>query len=225
MKKFFFLLFSLNYGLMADDTRFIEASGNASIEVKATIAEVKLGIELEGKSTSQIQSDLAARINRLYKSVQQEKIQNLQTSQYTITPQYSNQAPHEIVGYKGQGEISFKTAIENIATLLPKAFDAGATRLNGIQLTATDEAIQAARAQALNQAAENALQEAKVVLNALKLDYQEIIQVSIMGSRPVPIYRSNVMYAAAKEAGPNLEGNQEINAEISLKIAFRDHLD
>jgi uncharacterized protein YggE len=68
--------------------------------------------------------------------------------------------------------------------VLDDAIQAGATRIDGIQFVAADEAIAQARQQAIQKASEDAKKQAEAALSALNLSQREVMSIQINGANP-----------------------------------------
>ena len=87
-----------------------------------------------------------------------------------------------------------------------------------------DEAIAAARQQALREATADAQEQANTVLSALDLGPQEIISIQINGaSAPIPFnlpQRAEFAVAQADVSTPVIGGEQTVQAAVTLQIRY-----
>lgn len=204
------------------EEKILQVTGTASVSVNATIAEVHFNVEVEDKKSSLAQKTLSERINHLVEVLKQESPDKLSTSSFSIFPEYSNQTPPEIRSYRGRGEVEITIPIEKAGEAIAHALEAGASGVNQLKLKASDKDLVAAREEALRKALDNALRTAQVAFSQLQLELKEIETIQIASSEPLTVpFRSVAAFAMAKSAGPELEGEQNVQSEVTLKLRFR----
>jgi uncharacterized protein len=152
-------------------------------------------------------------------------VQKLQTTGINLNPiyNYANNT-QRITGYSATNTVSFEISTERAGTLLDEAVGAGATRIDGVSFVASDEAIVAARQQALREATQDARLQADAVLASLNLSQQEIVGIQLNGSSPPPPIFVRETLAARADAAPAptpvVGGDQEIQASVTLQIRY-----
>lgn len=201
----------------------LQVTGSGMVSIKATIADVRLSIEIEGKNSQSLQSDLAKRTNQLLDALQHENIDHLESTSFSVFPEYSNTSPPEIRGYRGKAEVKVSSKIEEMGSIIAHAMDAGASGIHSIDLRASPSEIETARNEALSKACAQCLSSSKAVLDALGLEQKGIVSVVVQpsGFYPTP-FKTNVAAMAFKSAEVQLEGEQEIHAEVLLNIRFSE---
>lgn len=75
--------------------------------------------------------------------LQARNVEKLETTGIRLNPIYrtQNDSPRSITGYSGSNTVRFRTASEQAGKILDDAVQAGATRIDGISFTTSDEAI------------------------------------------------------------------------------------
>ena len=110
-----------------------------------------------------------------------------------------------------------------MGTLLDDAIAAGANQINGVSFVAADDALDAARDTALQDATANAQAQADVVLRSLNLSAQEIVGIQVNNAppppRPLPV-QSRAALAEADVSTPVEGGEQTVNARVTLQIRY-----
>jgi hypothetical protein len=151
-------------------------------------------------------------------------VDQLQTTGIRLDPQYRyDDGQSQLVGYIATNTVSFEVPNEAVGTLLDDAVNAGATRIQGISFSATDEAIAVAREVALRQAVANAQAQADAVLGALNLSTQAIVGIQIDGANrpmPRPVARQASLAAESDAVTPVVGGEQTVNASVTLQIRY-----
>lgn len=227
MIKTFYLLLAMTFTLSAaqEQEREIKVSGIGKILIKADIADVKLGIEVEEKTAQEVEQALASRLPSLLESLKHEKIEKLETGMIEIHPEYSQSSPPEIRSYRGRSMVSFSVPVNDAGKLIASAFQAGANALSQVKVRPSDAALSQARAIVIKEAGQNALLEADIVLDNLNLKRKEISSIIVMPPDSItPIFRNAEMAMFASKTTPSipiLEGEQLVQAQIEMAIKFK----
>jgi uncharacterized protein len=207
--------------------RTLTVTGNGVENISTTLAEVNLGVEIQGATAVEVQQEVAKRTSSVIELLRAKKVTQLRTTGIRLDPNYqsgkeTNQPPI-LVGYIGTNTVSFRISSGQVGTLLDEAVKAGASRLDGISFTATPEAIFTAKKEALRQASLNAQAKADVVLDTLDLMPEEIVKIEVDGANVnQPILMSDRQFSAAesKYSTPAIGGEQMVEASVSLQISY-----
>lgn len=227
MKRIIFLSLMLMGSLGAEDREqqsILHVNGTGKVLIKATLADIRLGVEVEGKKSIEVQNTLSENLNKLTAALKKASLLKLETSSFTVHPEYSDQAPRTIKGYRGDGEISITVPSERASEIVGLAMDAGATKVNGIDLKASPEAVVEANNAAIKEAALQALASAEAAFDALGLEKDEIVDVNLNPREPslYPLRASMAFNAMEKgSVGPQVEGEQVVQSDVSLQIRFK----
>lgn len=216
------LLFGMGTLYASEPT--LHVNGMGKVWIKATLADVRLGIEVEGKNSSQVQNDLARAMNNATAALKKVSPLKLETSSFNTFPEYSDQSPHQIKGYRGNGEIVITVPSERSAEIIGLAMDSGITKVNGIELKAAPEEIREANKSAIKEACARALESANVAFEALGLVMDEITDVNLNPQEPsFRPFRAAVAFNAMEKGsvGPQVEGEQVVQSDVALQIRFK----
>jgi uncharacterized protein YggE len=155
------------------------------------------------------------------------KVEKLETTGIRLNPNYSNKdGKQTITGYSATNMVSFQINTDKSGTLLDDAIQAGATRIEGIQFVAADEAIAQAQQQAIQKASEDAKKQADAALSALNLSQREVMSIQINGAYPPQpvIYNSPAVArenTSQKTADtPIIPGEQKVQQTVTLQIRY-----
>jgi uncharacterized protein YggE len=99
----------------------------------------------------------------------------------------------------------------------------GATRIDGVSFTASDEAIASAQKQALREATQDAQQQADAVLNTLNLTRKDIVSIQLNGATPLspmPVFTGKDVLESRLATSPIIGGEQEVQASVTLQISY-----
>lgn len=205
--------------------RTLTVTGEGVETVATSLTQVELGVEITAPTAAQVQQVVSQRSNAVIDLLKSRGVEKLQTTGIQLNPnyEYSNNQ-RKLNGYTGTNTVSFRLPTEQVGTLLDDAVKAGATRINGVSFTATDEAIAAAQKLALKKATADAQSQAQVVLQSLNLSPKEIIGIQINGANPpiAPRYRVDAMVQAAAAPAPTpvIGGEQSVRASVTLQINY-----
>ncbi|BAY35949.1 hypothetical protein NIES2111_02680 [Nostoc sp. NIES-2111] len=205
--------------------RTLSVSGRGVESVPATLSEVNLGVEIQGKTAQEVQQEVARRSSAVVALLRSRNVEKLQTAGIRLNPVYSyNNNVQRITGYAASNTVSFRIATDKAGTLLDEAVKAGATQINGISFVATDEAIAAARQQALKEATQDARQQADAVFSSLGFQAKEIVSIQVGGAATPPppiLYRAEAAKQSLDNAStPVIGGEQQVEASVTLQISY-----
>lgn len=206
--------------------RTLTVTGKGSESIPATIAQVRLGVEVQGKTAAEVQQEVARRSSAVVELLRSRQVEKLQTTGISLNPTYTyTNNVQRLTGYTGSNIVSFRIDTQRVGTLLDEAVQAGATRIDGISFVASESAIAQAQQEAIREAIQEAQRQADTALSALNLTRREIIGIQINGAFAPPP-RPYLMPAAAPrlEAGvastPVIGGEQEVEASVTLQVRY-----
>ncbi|MGK7883715.1 MAG: SIMPL domain-containing protein [Crocosphaera sp.] len=205
--------------------RTLTVTGQGTVRIPTTLTNVNLGVEIQGKTATEVQNNVAQRTSSLVDFLRSRPIERLQTTGIRLQPNYKyDNNQRLLIGYTGTNTVSFRVKTEEVGSLLDDAVKAGATRIDSISFTAEERAISDAQKEALKLATVDAQRQAEAVLSSLNFQSQEIINISINGANaPQPqIMRSPeiVMNSSAADSTPVIGGEQTIKAMVTLQIRY-----
>lgn len=205
--------------------RTITVTGQGSEAIATTLAQVELGVEIQGSTAEAVQREVAQRAAAVVNLLQERGVQKLQTTGVRLNPQYDYQNGRaEAVGYVGTNTVSFRVPNDQVGSLLDDAVAAGATQIVNVGFVAEDSAIATARQAALREATNDAQQQANAVLSTLNLGPQEVVSIQINGAHPpmpIPLpARAQLANAEADFKTPVVGGEQVVEASVTLQIRY-----
>lgn len=132
--------------------RTITVSGRGVERIPTTLTNVRLGVEVQGKTAQGVQQEVARRSSTVVALLRSRKVEKLQTTNISLNRIYSNNNMQRLTRYSATNTVSFRLDTERVGTLLDEVVKAGATRIDDISFVASDNAIAAAQRQALQEA-------------------------------------------------------------------------
>lgn len=201
--------------------RTLTVTGQGEYVIPTTIAQVQLGVEIQGKTAQQVQEEVAKRSTEVVNFLRSQNVSELQTTGISLQPQYDySSEQRRLIGYVGINIVSFEIDTNKAGAILDRAVALGATRIDNLSFTATDEAIAQAQQEALKRASLDAQNQAEVVLSALNLSSQEIVGIQINNATPpvMPLLAS--VMKSAEATTPVIGGDQTIRSSVTLQIRY-----
>jgi hypothetical protein len=204
--------------------RTLTVTGQGTEMIPTTLALVQLGVEIQGASATEVQQQVAKQTSSVVDFLRSRNVEQLQTTGIQLQPNYDySNNQRRLVGYIGTNIVSFRLKTEQVGNLLDEAVRAGATRIDGVSFTATDEAIATAQKEALRRATVDAQQQSDAVLQALNFTANQIVSISINGANvPAPkmVRAEQFSRAAADASTPVVGGEQTVKASVTLQISY-----
>lgn len=199
--------------------------GRGVTTISTTAAEVQLGVEVQGKTATEVQQEVARRSVTVVDLLRSRNVENLQTTGIRLNPIYTRDSDMQrITSYSGSNLVSFQAPTEQTGRLLDEAVQAGATRIDSVRFTASDQAISQAQRQALRQATKDAQEQADTVLSALNLTRKEVVGIAINGATEPPsmplLENRTLASKTANLTTPLVNEEQEVQASVTLQISY-----
>lgn len=207
--------------------RTLSVTGRGVESIPTTKTQVQLGVEVQGKSATGVQEEVARRSGAVVELLKaRNEVEKLETTGIRLNPIYSYENnKQQLTGYSATNSVSFRLPTEQAGTLLDDAVKAGATKIDGVSFTASEEAIAKVQKQALRKATQDAQQQADAVLSSLNLTQKEIVSIQVNGATPLPEPRLPRQFSTTtKLAGDAVMavvgGEQEVQASVTLQISY-----
>lgn len=204
--------------------RTLTVTGRGIETIPTTLTQVELGVEVQGKTAEAVQQEAANRSSAVVELLKKRNVEKLQTTGITLNPNYSYENnTQRLVGYIATNTVSFRVETQRAGIIIDDAVKAGATRVNGVSFVAPDPAIAAAQKQALQEATQDAQQQANAVLEALNFTAQEIVSIQVNGASvppPRPVVAFSKLQRAEMADTPVEGGEQQVDASVTLEIRY-----
>ncbi|MCS7030039.1 MAG: SIMPL domain-containing protein [Gloeomargarita sp. SKYG116] len=196
--------------------RVLQVTGQGMVTLPTQLAEVEVGVEIRGNSANQVQTEIAQRMNRLVRTLQQRQAEKINTTALSLSPLYGER--QQLLGFLGRSAVEFRLPISQAGAVVDELIAQGANQIARLQFIASDTALEQGRTQALQLAAQDAQRQAQTVLAALQLAPKEVINVQILSTTlPVP---EPVAFAQQRLSTPILGGEQVVRAQVRLEIRY-----
>ncbi|MEG4348591.1 SIMPL domain-containing protein [Microcoleus sp. LAD1_D5] len=204
--------------------RTLTVTGRGVETIPTTQTEVRLGVEVQGKTAAEVQQEAARRSSAVVELLRSRQVEKLETAGITLNPIYNyDNNQQRLTGYTATNTVTFRINTASAGTLLDDAVNAGATRIDGVSFAAAESAIEQAQKQALKKATQDAQSQADAVLSALNLKRGDILSIQVNGaSAPPPMYRqlAGARAAAAEATTPVVGGEQQVEVSVTLQFGY-----
>lgn len=207
--------------------RTLSVTGRGTEMVQTTQSQIRLGVEVQGKTANEVQAEAARRSNSVVTFLRSRKVEKLETTGISLNPTYRyDNGNQTLTGYSASNIVSFRIGTQQAGEILDEAVRAGATRIDSVSFSAADDAIATAQKQALREATQDAQSQADVVLASLGLTKREIVGIQVDGAstpppRPIENFAIDARQAApAKVPSPVVGGEQQVEATVTLQISY-----
>lgn len=207
--------------------RTLTVTGRGFEDIQTTLAQVRLGVEVQGKTANEVQQEVARKSNAVVTFLRSRQVDKLETTGINLNPRYDYTNNRQtLIGYTGSNNVSFRVPTERSGEIIDEAVKRGASRIDGVSFVASDEAITAAQKQALRKATQEAQVQADAVFSVLSLTRKEIVSIQVNGaSVPMPIFRDAAameLRSAKVQAAPSpvVGGEQRVEGSVTLQISY-----
>lgn len=209
-------------------SRTLTASGKGIVTIPTTLSQIRLAIEVSGKTPANAQQEAARRSTQVVNYLKAQRVDKLQTAGINLNPTYTypRDGNPQIAGYTATNSISFRVVNDRAGTILDTAIKNGATRIDGVSFVASEQAISTAQLQALKQATQDAQRQADTVLETLNLKRKEIIGIQLSSAStptPIPLAQGTIRSKASDAIAsttPVVGGEQQVEASVTLDIGY-----
>ena len=209
-----------------DIPKTLEVTGRGVISVDTDTAQVRLGIELEGATATEVQQEVARNSSAIVEQLDRLEVEELQTVSISLQPrlEFDDLGNRTVVGFTGRNILQFEVSTEQAGETIDTAIQAGANTIENINFVASDSELNQARLDAIRLAAQDAQNQADPLLDVLGLTPLEIVDIDIIGvNNPAPrSFSSQLDVAAFDVSTPIIGGSQDVVADVALDISYAE---
>ena len=210
----------------AKERKTVTVQGSSSVTAAPTIAYVSIGVTTFNKNAAAAQSENAAKMDRVYKTLASLGIKKdkIKTVNYNISPRYdykNNVAT--LAGYNVINSIRVTVNdLKKVSDVLDMTIKEGVNQSNSISFGVTDEERDRLYLQALSQAVSNAKEKANTIAAAAGIAISKPANI-IEGSSAhfvQPNYRAMDMAKMASETAPTPISEGELMIEANVTVIY-----
>jgi uncharacterized protein len=200
------------------DARTLAMTGHGEVRSLPDMAQVTAGVATTAPTAAQALSANSARMKGVFAALEKLGVpqKNIQTTNFFVSPQYSNgdnNAPRRLTGYQVNNDVTARIEdVNKLGGALDALVAAGANQINGVSFSVQNDAplLEKARAQAIA----DARARAETYARAAGVSLGPILSITEGGgdAPPRPMYRMAAMAAETRIA----PGEQSITADVSV---------
>jgi uncharacterized protein YggE len=211
--------------LEVNNPRTIDVTGEASVNATPDFARVTLGVTSTGKDAREALTANAKAMSALIAAIKGEGVAaaDIQTSNLSISPQFSNAAPNTpatraIIGYSVSNMVTVTARdISRLGPLIDKAVEVGANAMYGIAYGQNDPSALLDKARPL--AVADAKRKAEIYAAAGGAKIGRLMSLSEQGgAQPVPFATRAYAQAAAAAPTPIEAGEDRLTVSITAQF-------
>jgi uncharacterized protein YggE len=207
----------------------LTVSGSGQARVTPDEAHVRLGVVAQASTARAVQDQVNRTANAVLEAVRKLSIpaEDIQTSGLSLSPLYSqvvsksgDNQPPRITGYQANNTVTIRVGdLAKTGPVIDAGLGAGANSLDGVDFGLRND--EAARAQALADAARTARAKAETLAKALGVRLGEILEIAEGGVSitppPSPRYGMARMESASMAPTPVSAGQVGVEASVTLR--------
>jgi uncharacterized protein YggE len=202
----------------------IRVTGEATVMVKPDQAIIDIGVVTQAATAQAAASQNAQKTDAVISDLKRVlgASADIKTISYSVSPNYRyprDGGQPTIAGYNASNTVQVKiNDLDLVGKVIDTATQSGANNINALRFTLRDE--QAARTQALQDAALKARAKAQSLAAALGVRVQRILHVEEGGSisPPIPIMGRAMAEMAQAAPTPIESGTIEIRATVTMVV-------
>lgn len=206
------------------DVRTIDVSGQGTASAAPDLAKVQVAVEVQAETADAARAQAAEDVATMREALREIGIPEdaVRTVSFHVGPEYDHSgSSRELVGYRAAHAFEIETDVDRAGEVIDASVENGATRVNGVQFTLTDDTRRELRNQALTEAMSSARADAETIASAAGVSVgtlQSASTADVDYPRPVPY----AMEAANGDGGSRTvvePGPVEVTATVSVSYA------
>lgn len=200
----------------------ITVNGMGEASATPDMATLQIGVQSRGNTAAAAVAENNKAAQEVVDKLKEGGIpaERLQTSNFSVSPVYSNQrdpnneGPH-IIGYEARNQVIAEIHdLDNLGKLLDAAVESGANQIDGLSFGLNDpaEANDKARAGAV----EDARQKAEILAEAAGVRLGDVLSIIENGGGPIPMQARQFAIAADSASVPIERGQTTVRANVQI---------
>ncbi len=210
----------------------LTVTGQDSVRIPATLAQLSIVIAAQEETAAAATAAVTAPSQTVLAYLQEKAADRIQAGALTLSPVYSRRKVSStgdsepvITGYTATWNATFTVPADRAGDFAAGVIDAGANRITRFDFLASDDALAAARNEALQGATRQARDTAVAVLTTLDKQLRDVVRIHVNSNGPVrPLARGGVMHAMAMEASSAPAavepGFIEVDGNVTLEVRY-----
>jgi uncharacterized protein len=202
-------------GAATNATTTITVTGNGSVSAVPDKASFDFGVHVKASTATDAINQDNEQAQKIVDALKNAGVPDadIQTTSISLYPESHH---GEITGYSADNSVSVTSSVKDAGNLVDAAAQAGANRIDGPNLSISDQKAQ--YAEALKLAVADAKAQAEAIANGAGLTLGEPTHITNSGDSGPMYYRSSYAYdtAALQAAVPIQPGSRQIQASVTV---------
>lgn len=206
--------------------RTVDATGHGRLQVKPDTATINLGVTQLKPSPAEAYAAMGQDLNKIADAMKAAGVKEeaMQTSVFNLSAEYNwtQEKGQVLAGYRATTTLSITTQeLDNVATLIQTAVNAGANQLQGVSFSVKDP--EGLMDKALDAAVDDARAKAERVAKRLGGSVGKATRVSISDGG-MPIFRDVWLTGSKNDAAPPapvFSGTTTITVDVSITFELK----
>jgi uncharacterized protein YggE len=200
----------------------IAAQGTAEVRATPDRAVVRFGVQFDAPEAQAVQARVSEAMQQVIQALRRLDIAEscIATERLDLSPVYEQKGRPRLVGYHASNIVRVELSdLARLGPVIDAAVGAGANNVEGIQFTVANEA--PFRAQALQQASEEARAKAQTIAEALGVHLGDLLEageggVEVTWPQPVAFAAGRIDSAPT----PVQPGEMTVRATVTVRYAI-----
>ncbi|MFC4551397.1 MULTISPECIES: SIMPL domain-containing protein [Halorussus] len=204
------------------DGQTISVSASGQAEAEPNQAILRVSVVAEGDDVNAIRQQLAENVSQLRAALENASVSDdqIRTVAYNIDQRYytTTEKPGRQPEFRGVHAFEITLSnVDRVGRIIDVAVSNGANRVDGVELTLSEERRREVRADALRDAMNNARGNADVLAQSANLSVTGVHSVSTGDVSFSPVRATVTESGAASDAGTNIEsGPVTVSAQVQV---------
>ncbi len=216
--------------ITTNKTGLFTVTGEGKAQAQPDIAQISLGITVNGPTVGGVQSQANQTINSVSSAIKKLRVgdKDIKTSSYNLRPEYDYASPGSlrIKGYTADINLLVKARqFDKINQIIDAATGNGANQVGGLSFTLDDVTEEKLTTQARKQAIDKAKQKAAEIAQESGINLGQIVDVQENSNnyiRPMPLMGAKTAEDAGVSTPTQIEpGASEITISVTLSYETR----
>ncbi|WP_342708601.1 SIMPL domain-containing protein [Bradyrhizobium sp. B124] len=207
----------------------ISVTGEATVSAAPDEAQLDAGVTTDGKTAREATDANNTTMGKVLAALKGAGIaeKDYQTSRLSLQPQFANRppsspnAPPSIVGYHASNRVTIKLHdVSKVAGVIDVLVGAGANDIGGLNFSVSQASklLDDARERAIA----DARRKAEIYAKAAGVTLGAPLNISEVGSAPVPMFRAKMATAGFAAPTPVAQGEETLTVNVSVSWAIKE---
>ena len=212
-------------GGAANDTRTIDVSATGTASAPPDLAVVNVAVEARADTADAAREQVASDVASMREALREYGVPDdaVRTTGFSVGPEYNyREGSRELVGYRAYHAFEIESGVDEVGDVIDVAVGNGASQVQGVRFTLTDESRSELRDEALTEAVESARADAETIASTAGVSLGPLHSASTSNvgyPRPIP-------YAAEASDGGGAStvvepGPVEVTANVQVSYDIR----